>query len=571
MRYFFLIFLLIPLALSGQDKKVTALPADTVVQGTDLLYIIDQGTTSKKMTMTRMLNVMNDTADVVRGEMADTAAALRGEITGAAGWTKVGNDVHFTDADDSLTIGTSTNASAKLLVNGNIKASDNISTMDSIKLVGPYNTYSGKLYSSGDNLMLYDDNTGAVSLSTLMSGSLFSLNGTTRYPTLTTDNWNFGGSTTTTYKVKVTGDFGVTGIIYLGTNLSFMDYSTTGTIFNLPNSKAIWMTARALSIGYAANLTSSGLSVNPVSYLPSAPSNGDMFNKSGSLLFYDGAEWDTLNPVNTLAGGLEISMDECSDCDTAVVAHGTSLAYRLISGFGGGTGDGTLKGTMVAGRIPFGVDSDSLTTSANLTYSNDSLTGQFLDYLIFGDGTSGEIIEMEDGHIQLTSEMSYVHLWGDASSGDSISIQADDGIFLHDSTYLEYLKGTEDNWVFLTATAAFDTGTVDNAGFILTLSPFPSIREYMADIQGEEVSWLYKDKNGVIQKSYGLPKKPMYQIQALMGGIERGYRWTLEHDQRIEVLESELRKLQKDYDDLKRDYGLRLSNMEQVIIKRLSE
>ena len=135
-----------------------------------------------------------------------------------------------------------------------------------------------------------------------------------------------------------------------------------------------------------------------------------------------------------------------------------------------------------------------------------------------------------------------------------------------DSLFLDYLGGG-DVFLTLTTTNAIDTGTLVNAGFMLSLSPFPSVDEYFKDMQNGELKWYYIDKKTKTLKSqYGLTGLgPLNSTNALMGGIERSYRWIHELSEKNEVLERELRKTQAELDTLKKSYEFRIQNIEATL------
>jgi len=199
------------------DEYIYQLPEYTSVvnDSTHVMYI-DAGGIDKHIEMPTLLGVVHDSIDVVRNEVDTAKANIRASIGGGGSWSQTGNKITLTDPYDTIGIGTAPASGYKVTMTGSLKVADNIATMDTVKFIGPFNTGKNKIYGSGDNLMLYSTNTGAVSLQTLKNNvGIFTLLSNTYYPPIS-NNYNFGGNTTTTYKLKVTGDFNVTGSTYLG-------------------------------------------------------------------------------------------------------------------------------------------------------------------------------------------------------------------------------------------------------------------------------------------------------------------------------------------------------------------
>lgn len=215
MRYVFICLLLLTQLARGQDKKVTALPADTVVQATDLLYVIDQGTTSKKMTFLRVSNVMNDTADVLREEFADSVSQLRSEIGGGGAWSLSGNYIYQTTLSDSVGIG-GNSPDYNLDVTGDARVSSEFVT-PYVFLGNSKGDYSGTIWADGDDIMFQANNTTAISLLTMAQGPFTIVSLPYTYVLNNTGhNLNIGGSTATSYKLRVTGETYLSSSLYLG-------------------------------------------------------------------------------------------------------------------------------------------------------------------------------------------------------------------------------------------------------------------------------------------------------------------------------------------------------------------
>lgn len=197
-------------------------------------------------------------------------------------------------------------------------------------------------------------------------------------------------------------------------------------------------------------------------------------------------------------GGIEITLEE-QESDTFVVVYNNELAYKV-----GGSGSGT-------------VDTTGLPVANQVTYFTSA-----------------------------------TEIGGDADftfDGDTVKIL---NLIATDSTTLEYLEDdTNERWAGISVNKKIFADSIADAGFMLSQEICP-IKEYMKDIQNSEIAWLYKDKNGVLRKSYGLSGlKPTYALQALMGNIERSFRYILVLSEKNEVLERELHKTQAELDDLK--------------------
>lgn len=195
--------------LKAQDQYPYQLPEYTAVvnDSTDVLYI-DDSKVDKHIKMPTLIQLVSDSTNQLRGELADTAAQLRSEISGGGAWAVTGDMIDLVSADDSVYVGDGS-ATEKFEVDGN-------AVVDTMKPVAIKFTPNILIYYSGDDMYFDDNSNDATALSGLIGGSsYFSKTGTTLYMTTTTDNQNIGGNTATTYKQKITGSQNVTGDIYL--------------------------------------------------------------------------------------------------------------------------------------------------------------------------------------------------------------------------------------------------------------------------------------------------------------------------------------------------------------------
>jgi hypothetical protein len=140
-----------------------------------------------------------------------------------------------------------------------------------------------------------------------------------------------------------------------------------------------------------------------------------------------------------------------------------------------------------------------------------------------------------------------------------------------DSVTLPLYANDYEQWAGYSVNGALFADSIDNSGFMLTLSPFEPVDEFLKDTKlvgkWNELKWFYLDrKTGEVRWQHGMQGiKPMEQMNALMAGIERAYIYIGEQHDKINVLESELRKVQYDLDKLKRNYSSRLRLLEDKI------
>jgi len=125
------------IVLSGFSQRISELPAGSSLASGDL-FVIVQGGTTKNLQYVYLGNILSDTADVVRAEMAvlrtaeirDTSAVLRLLIAGAAtadtAWQRVtGTTTVLEVITDSVGVGIAV-PTEKLHVVGNVRATRGI-------------------------------------------------------------------------------------------------------------------------------------------------------------------------------------------------------------------------------------------------------------------------------------------------------------------------------------------------------------------------------------------------------------------------------------------------------------
>ena len=126
----------------------------------------------------------------------------------------------------------------------------------------------------------------------------------------------------------------------------------------------------------------------------------------------------------------------------------------------------------------------------------------------------------------------YVEILG--GGGGSIGILFKDGgttvgSFLHngtqlqlntaDSLYIPYLLGTEEKWLGITTTGGIFSDSLGTAAWGLTKKL--DLKDLLTDLQNGEMKWWYVDREtGELTYSYGMPEKPMEQLEAMYGMIE---------------------------------------------------
>jgi hypothetical protein len=154
--------------------------------------------------------------------------------------------------------------------------------------------------------------------------------------------------------------------------------------------------------------------------------------------------------------------------------------------------------------------------------------------------------------------------------------------YFQDTVHYDLYDNGYEQWLLIDATGTLVADSLGASGFMNVMCK-PSINEHFADMRMvnglPEFAWWYKDKQGKIQKVYSFEKlRPTYQVQALMAGIElnRWFIYNLNNDKEIlerkcQNLQSEIEKLQKEYDTYKKSNEYRLSNIEADLLKLKNE
>lgn len=197
-------FLIIPLifvsVICWGQKKVVDMPYDNVVHSNDRLYIIDQGTTSKQMRMDTLLNVAQDSIEVLEYQVDTAKVNIRSEIAaGGMGWEKTGARVSLITDTDSLGLGTDI-PTEKVDIIGKTRMRAQLWIADTLGL--GYGVSYPKIYRAGAyGLYLYfKDQSGTYALSDLASAGS-SGNGIT----VTGSTINLGGTLSDNVDITTTG------------------------------------------------------------------------------------------------------------------------------------------------------------------------------------------------------------------------------------------------------------------------------------------------------------------------------------------------------------------------------
>jgi len=114
-----------------------------------------------------------------------------------------------------------------------------------------------------------------------------------------------------------------------------------------------------------------------------------------------------------------------------------------------------------------------------------------------------------------TDELSLI-----AGGSEEIQITTD-SIVLKDSTYLDYISGSDATFVTLTPTRALDSATISGADFMIKYRDYkPAFIDYYLDIRNNERLWYMGYKNGQWITQYGLNLNNPNSLKGLQSKLE---------------------------------------------------
>lgn len=343
-------------------------------------------------------------------------------------------------------------------------------------------------------------------------GGSFSKSGYYIYPTSNDDSVVIGATDPNGYKFRVVGsghlskNFTVGDTIFIGSSQIF----TVGNNMYLDDYTSSSPVTLASLIAGGGLFTSAVSGSQTTHYSTSAAANWKL-GATGSTTYklditgglHLGGVTYADNPIYFLGSGSVYggSLRMWADDDTGYFADesGTYTLEELATGGGTGSGTVTTSGSPANTYITYFTDAAEITGTSKFTIAGGVFT--------------------------ITN-----------SSGDGFDVvNGSDHIFTidADSVYAPYLAGNEENWVWVTKTGAFDTGTTEDASFMLEKSfDLPRLRQHLKDKQlvneKYEIKWYYTDSLGVIHERYGLSgSTPAQNLQALQAGIEMSFLYTL--------------------------------------------
>ena len=468
MRYLIIILLSFISALSYSQVKISSLPAAPSFDPEDLFIVSDGGTTSRKMTGLLMQNWIQGADDLVRSALADTAVVLRSLMGGEGLFQKSLNRVRPTNINDSLGIGVSPTL-GRFQVEGNSWFNGTISTTALTLISG------GLVYMNGDDMMFYSNNTGLVSLTSLMGGgSEFTKTGTTNYTTTPTDNWHFGGTTATTYKMKVTGSGYFTDDVNIENYLRL----TYGSATTLDTYIEALGSPGAIRIGSNQEVYASRMRLSLYAGMSSAD------NGMAGLGTSDNDQYIWFVPNGTEPAYLKF---QNGASDAGYLYDGTywrdatdtlsTMAYTRANGGSGGGGIVDTTGLPAANQVTYFTSATKIGGNNNFTFDGDSVGLGYLDP---------------------------VH------------------------------SGTR--FIVLTSNAKLDSGVL-NPVFRGLQDPLWDIHKHLADKKNNEISWYHIDNvTGELIKTYGLTND-MDAFEELQYTAEMSLRLIADQERRIAELE----------------------------------
>ena len=350
-RLIIILLLFSPFLLKAQ--KISELPEDTVFQATDLLYSIDQGVTSKKMTGARIFLAMYQFSDSVRSELADTAASLRAAIGGGGMWEVDGDNIQPIDFSNKTIYGYDISASNSITATGEIitYTALGIGTTPSgyaLNVTGALanfnNGYRSDLWRSKTTYghsISYSPTTFKWTLTDISGSHLledlvspFDLTGTTISPTNSSYGLSLGGSTLGNYIFRANGNVFMEDTLFMGDLLGgyrkIYAFSTYGIALGKPDSSlAIQSWGSGSSIkNFSDGFELAGLFLYPDSVeLRSGNSSkaiwkNNLFNIDGRITATQRIYSDTItgnkqiniggSKFNDAAGGFSISVEDAA-------------------------------------------------------------------------------------------------------------------------------------------------------------------------------------------------------------------------------------------------------------------
>jgi hypothetical protein len=557
-----LTILLTVIAISGYSqtgRKLKNMTNETSVDGTELLYVVD-GATDKKLVMDTLLNIISDTANVVRGELGDSIAQVRSEIGGGGIWQRSGDDVTFVNSGDDLGLGISPVTGYTLSVNGDHYSNGRILSSSFMS----DNYYFGTSFAYGiflvsNKLKFYDsDYPSGINLVDLASG-YFTLSGNDLVPNSTSYNQLLGISTNPSgYKLYVNGESSLTGDINAGGDLQFNGAKIWAS--GAPGAEelkfeddyaSITYTLDNLALGtFTKNYNVDTLYFNDSTYMQ-VFSTGDFtlnFGGSGEGLGVDmnAGEATTSTDILNLKGfssepnatfnGLYYRSD-LAELHFKRSGSRDTIADRewVRANAGGGSSISFGSNNQIPHMNSGGTDFDY---SVNLTYDGTRLNTNAID-LNSGTNTlqwsTGESMGGNSDNVYINADAGeYFYING----SDYEFRITDTAISVYEELlWYERTSGSADTFDII----AIDNGSYlrfDTAGFVAAgwnlKSDFKTAREVLKDQANGELVWGYLGTDGKMYYPRNL--NAMYATQQLQAAIEMQTRQIARLERNINVL-----------------------------------
>ena len=370
-------------------KPLMGMPIDNTFHMTDWFYVMNQGTISNRISGATFMEAVSDSLITRWERTVDSLAALRADIQGGGSWYKTGHRMYQTDASDSVSIG-SYGGAYKFNVWGTAGISSHLYALD--LWLGPT---SGRIYMSGGNMYLYDGTAGLVSLYTLKYGAPFTLTGTTNASTTVANNYNFGGTTATEYKVKVTGTQNVTGANYFD---DYIYFKGAGGLYGAPhprigNSADTLVLADASGTYFLRDLVTGGSSSPTLSLTGVAkdPTGDTTLTKHNGIISYQKSLWTkSTRYLNSIADTIRFK-------NGSQIRYGTNSVELFPYNTGGrfvAAMDLNGKATLVTSQIEFNYNDTTYGAAGRMVHKADGYYYGYSDVLhrwvqFGGSGTGG--------------------------------------------------------------------------------------------------------------------------------------------------------------------------------------